>query len=99
MQVTEKWPLLARLQFAPRCIFSKSPCIFAKSREIPPGDGFADDWLVSQGVGLKSLRICSFLARRKSRASACATSIAALFMSASAPRFDAVAANAIVGLH
>jgi hypothetical protein len=50
MQVTEKWPLLARLQFAPRCIFSKSPCIFAKSREIPPGDGFADDWLVSQGV-------------------------------------------------
>jgi len=48
MQVTEKWPLLARLQFAPRCIFSKSPCIFAKSREIPPGDGFADDWLVSQ---------------------------------------------------
>jgi hypothetical protein len=32
-------------------------------------------------------------------ADACATSIAALFMSASAPRFDAVAANAIVGLH
>jgi len=48
MQVIEKWPLLNRLQFAPRCIFSKSPCIFVKSREIPPGDGFADDWLVSQ---------------------------------------------------
>jgi glutathione S-transferase len=31
MQVIEKWPLLARLQFAPRCIFSKSPCIFVKS--------------------------------------------------------------------
>src|ERR1700730_6211070 len=33
----------------------------------------------------------------ESRASACATSIAALFMSANAPRFDAVAANAILG--
>jgi hypothetical protein len=27
MQATEKWSLLARLQLAPRCIFSKSPCI------------------------------------------------------------------------
>jgi hypothetical protein len=35
MQVIEKWPLLARLQFAPRSIFSKSPCIFVKSKEIP----------------------------------------------------------------
>src|SRR5580692_6408558 len=34
----------------------------------------------------------------ESRASACAISIAALFMSARAPRFDAVAANAPVGL-
>src|ERR1700736_6664797 len=34
----------------------------------------------------------------ESRASAFATSIAALSMSASAPRFDAVAANAAIGL-
>jgi hypothetical protein len=34
----------------------------------------------------------------ESRASAFATSIAALSMSASAPRFDAVASNAVVGL-
>ena len=33
---------------------------------ITGGDGFAADCLVSQGVGLKSLRICSFLARRNS---------------------------------
>jgi hypothetical protein len=36
MQDIEKWPLLARLPLAPRCIFSNSPCIFRKSREIPP---------------------------------------------------------------
>src|ERR1700737_1705288 len=34
----------------------------------------------------------------ESRTSACATSIAALFMSANAPRFDPIAANAVVGL-
>ena len=34
----------------------------------------------------------------ESRASAFATSIAALSMSASAPRFDVVASNAVVGL-
>ena len=32
MQVTEKWPLLARLQFAPRRIFSNSACISKQSR-------------------------------------------------------------------
>ena len=26
MQAIEEGPVLARLQFAPRCIFSKSPC-------------------------------------------------------------------------
>ena len=41
----------------------------------------------------------SKMVNSESRTSACATSIAALFMSANAPRFDAVAANAIVGLH
>jgi hypothetical protein len=35
-------------------------------RDAAGGDGFAADCLVSQGVGLKSLRICSFLARRNS---------------------------------
>jgi hypothetical protein len=41
----------------------------------------------------------SKMVNSESRVSACATSVAALFMSANAPRFDAVAANAIVGLH
>src|SRR6202035_5104958 len=35
-------------------------------RDAARGDGFAADCLVSRGVGLKSLRICSFLARRNS---------------------------------
>src|ERR1700738_1569167 len=35
-------------------------------RDAAGGDGFAADCLVSRGVGLKSLRICSFLARRNS---------------------------------
>ena len=39
MQNIEKWPLLARLQLAPRCIFSKSPCIFLKSRDVLPETG------------------------------------------------------------
>ena len=39
MQVIEKWSLLARLQFAPHCIFSNSPCIFEKSREFRPETG------------------------------------------------------------
>ena len=36
MQVIEKWSLLARLQFAPRCIFSNSPCIFEKAGNFAP---------------------------------------------------------------
>src|SRR5450759_4458779 len=39
MQTIEKWRLLARLQFAPRCIFSDSPCIFVKCREFLPETG------------------------------------------------------------
>src|ERR1019366_4348479 len=35
MQTIEKWRLLARLQFAPRCIFSDSPCIFEEAYFLP----------------------------------------------------------------
>jgi hypothetical protein len=43
MQAIEEGPVLARLHLAPRCIFSKSPCIFPKSRELPDRDWFAAD--------------------------------------------------------
>ena len=36
MQTIEKWRLLARLQFAPRCIFSDSPCIFVNAGNFCP---------------------------------------------------------------
>ena len=45
---------------------AKFPVFFPDNREFRSGDRFAADCLVSQGVGLKSLRICSFLARRNS---------------------------------
>src|ERR1700737_3773247 len=47
MQDIEKWPLLARLLLAPRCIFSKSPCISVKSRELPDRDLFSVSRLLS----------------------------------------------------
>jgi hypothetical protein len=40
--------------------------ISLRAGNLKAGDRFAPDCLVSQGVGLKSLRICSFRARRNS---------------------------------
>src|SRR4030081_2434702 len=65
MQAIEKSPLLTRLQFASRCIFSKSPCIFLKAGNFHPRDGFARDWLVSHKLFIL-LRFVSFRLRRNS---------------------------------